>query len=316
MMSSHSDRYYSYLHRLPVPGGGGAHQALYGAGRFGARAGLSEEEVIADLQAWLPAGTRNVPDKEIEQAVHQAYADDAKPAGRRKRQPAPAVDRRLLERLIAAGRGTTEADIIARSPVPVRDWSPSEMACGVLDALYADEEFLFIGDDGWRGELSRTIRRKSEWIQTLKTMKGCPAPKLMLNPLSGQPAPKQSGNELTLRGDACIASHRYVVVEHDNLPLADQLAFWRMAPSLPIVALVLSGKKSVHAWIRVDCADAAEWEREIEQKLFPCYLVPLGFDPSCKNESRLTRMPGHMRRETGLLQRCIYLAPEGKAVAA
>lgn len=320
-MSKRLEEYLAYIGRLPAPGGNGAHRALYGAACFGLRAGLAAERVMDDLREHLPEGTRVVPDDEIEQAVTQAYADGGQKTGGsnarwREGRPAPAVDPKLVERLVAAGRGTTEADIMARSPVPVRDWSPVEMACGVLDALYSDEEFLFIGDDAWRGELGSTIRPKGEWVQILKAVGRCPWPKLMLNPLTGRPALKRDGKAGTYRGDACVASHRYVVVEHDGLPLADQLAFWRLCPSLAVVALIHSGKKSLHAWVRVDCAGADEWEEQVERKLFPCYLTPLGFDPACRNESRLTRMPGHVRRDTGLVQKCIYLAPEGKAVCA
>ena len=65
---------------------------------------------------------------------------------------------------------------------------------------------------------------------------------------------------------------------------------------------------------RVDCADAVEWEEGVENHLFPGYLKPLGMDPACKNESRLSRMPGHRRADTGQVQRVLYLAPMGKAV--
>jgi hypothetical protein len=103
-------------------------------------------------------------------------------------------------------------------------------------------------------------------------------------------------------------------VEFDALPREDQLAFW-WAVRLPVVVLVDSGGKSVHGWVRVrDVACAAEWGRSIEQHLFRDLLQPLGVDPACKNESRLSRLPGHHRKETGRWQRLLYLAPEGKAV--
>ena len=87
---------------------------------------------------------------------------------------------------------------------------------------------------------------------------------------------------------------------------------------LPVRALILSAGKSIHAWVDVDCADAAEWEREVNGVLFPKFLVPLGCDPSCRNRSRLSRMPGYTRpadsKSPGGMQRLIWLSPEGKAV--
>lgn len=304
--------YGELLQTLPAPGGGGAHQAVFRAGCLGFRAGMTAEAVIADVREHLPAGTRQVPDAEIEQGVWAGFAaasggDDGKPRG-----IAPRVAPGTLERLIREGRGTTEADILARSPVPL-DWPDAE-GWRVLDALYQDAELLFIGDDGRAGRLGETIRPKGEWVAALKRLGNVPHPKIMVNPLTGRPAPKKAGVGETLRGDACVAAPRFAVGEFDGLPLDDQLAFWRVVPRLPVAALVHSGKKSIHAWVRVDCADAAEWEAAVEKVLFPGYLKPLGLDPACKNASRLSRMPGHRRADTGQIQRVLYLAPQGKAV--
>jgi len=64
----------------------------------------------------------------------------------------------------------------------------------------------------------------------------------------------------------------------------------------------------------VDCA--ADWSRVVKRHLFAELLEPLGVDRACKNASRLSRLPGHYRKEKGAWQRVLYLAPDGKAVAA
>ncbi|MEI8258618.1 MAG: aldehyde dehydrogenase family protein [Deltaproteobacteria bacterium] len=81
--------------------------------------------------------------------------------------------------------------------------------------------------------------------------------------------------------------------------------------------LVVTGGKSIRGLVRVlgiycvtDCA------RVVESQLFGAVLEPLGVDPACKNESRLSRLPGHFRKEKDAWQRVLYLAPEGKAVGA
>lgn len=311
-MTSARVRYESYLVRLPPPGGGGAHRAIYGAGAFGCRAGLAADVVCADIRKFLPAGTRTVTDREIEEGVSQAYAD-VSGKGSCKAPSASRVAPGTLEKLIREGKGATEADIRARSPIRL-DW-PEHEGWRVLEALYGRGEFVFIGDDGWAGRIGETIRPVGEWVDLLRAKGIVPCPKMMGNTLSGKSASKKSGDGETLRGDACVAAHRFAVVEHDQIDVESQLAFWTAA-RLPVAALVFSGKKSIHGWVRVDCADAKEWKTEIEDRLFPQYLVPMGFDPACKNASRLSRMPGHRRADTGLVQRCLYLAPEGKAVAA
>jgi len=140
-------------------------------------------------------------------------------------------------------------------------------------------------------------------------------PKIIPNPLTGKPALKKSGEGMTLRGDGNVAAYRFALAEFDSISIEDQLAFWRAVPGLPLAALIHSGKKSLHGWLRVDCASGDEWAKEISGGLFPRYLVPLGMDPACRNPSRLSRMPGHRRADTGIVQRVLYVAPEGKAVA-
>jgi hypothetical protein len=307
--------YQEFLLNFPAPGGGGAHQALFRAGCLGARAGLTAEQVVLDLQEYMPEGTRVVPAQEVEDGVQAGFAEvTGKKGDRKKVAPAPVISPDALEKILKTGHGATEADIMARSPTPL-DWPEQEASWRVLEALYAPGEMIFIGDDGWSGRLGETIRPASEWVNLFQTIAHVPYPKIMVNPLTGIPAPKKSGTGMTLRGDGSIAANRFVVIEHDQLPLADQLAFWMGAP-LPVAAIISSGKKSIHGWVRVDCTDAIEWQSQIENKLFPQYLVPMGFDRSCKNASRLSRMPGHIRKDTRLVQKCLYLAPQGRAVAA
>ena len=117
-----------------------------------------------------------------------------------------------------------------------------------------------------------------------------------------------------MRGDGSVSTYRFAVAESDSMSLEDQLAFWMGCPSLPVAMLTFSGSKSIHALLRVDCADAAEWEAKIAGELFPGFLVPMGMDPACKNPARLSRMPGFYRIDTKQIQKCLYLAPEGKAL--
>ena len=80
---------------------------------------------------------------------------------------------------------------------------------------------------------------------------------------------------------------------------------------LPVVALIDSGNKSLHAWIHVpDVHTLDEWKIKIEQKFFEQCLKPLGIDTACKNPSRMSRLPGCIRKETGQRQRLLYLNPE------
>jgi hypothetical protein len=219
-----------------------------------------------------------------------------------------------LQQIIQRGQGATLESLIGASPVyPI--WPLAEESWRTLGFLYRPDDLLFIGDDGWNGTLGETIRPAGEWIEVFKREGGCRFPKLMANPLTGKAGPKKDKSGLSYRADSCIAAFRYMVCEFDAIPIEQQIAFWCAVPHLPIAAITHSGKKSLHALIRVDAANAREWDDQVERGLFGKYLAPLGLDASCKNESRLTRMFGHTRADTGLFQKVLYLAPEGKAVA-
>jgi hypothetical protein len=91
-----------------------------------------------------------------------------------------------------------------------------------------------------------------------------------------------------------------------------QIHFWA-GVKLPVAALVDSAGRSVHGWIRIDAAHAGEWTRRVEDKLY-AVLTTVGADGACKNEGRLSRMPGGLRAETGRWQRLLYLSPAGGPV--
>ena len=174
----------------------------------------------------------------------------------------------------------------------------------LLDSLWRHDEILFMGD-----KYGKDVATAQEWRRRFEA--GAPVPPFIM------PNPVKPEGGLTLEGkpsfrcDDAVASFRFAVAEFDGISKEDQLKLWWGFESAPIVALIDSGGKSIHAWLRVDCLDRAAWERDVEQTLFPRVLIPLGCDPACRNESRLSRMPGHFRAEKGAWQRLLYLNPEG-----
>lgn len=317
--------YDALIKHFPAPGGEGAHQAFFKAGALGYRARLTEEKIVADVKAALPQGRRSVSDDEIETGVSAGFADAmGHSLGGAKEKSQKAAKSRIpadaFKRLAALGKGATEADIMARSPVPL-DFPETEAGWRALELLYKPDDWIYMGKREHPGAIGRTVRSVTDWVKALKAGEtfAHSLPHIIINPLTGQPAPtKADAARVTMRGDNNVLRFDHMVVEMDHTPLDEQLAFWMAVPKLQVRALINSGNKSIHAWVAVDCADREEWEREIEEKLFPCYLVPLGADPSCRNESRLSRVPGHIRqpgdKNPGALQKLIYLAPEGKAV--
>jgi hypothetical protein len=138
-----------------------------------------------------------------------------------------------------------------------------------------------------------------------------------VNPLSGEAAPKKDGDGDTYRGDGNVNDFRHCLVEFDDMTRADQIRFWSAA-KLPIVALIDSGGKSIHAWLDVrklfTVTTSAQWDQHIKIGLYEKVLVPLGVDRACCNPSRLSRLPGCFREEHGKFQRLLWLSPVGREV--
>jgi hypothetical protein len=303
-----SERYQDALANLPESGGGGCHTAMLGVANLGVKAGLPDDVLFDDLRRSIH-GSRPVPDKEIQDTIRKARSE-CNETRYIAPMPRQRTTKRTLEKILHEGRHGSEADIWEASPVRI-DWPPEEDASRVLSFLYAPAEFLFCGIREEKAQPGEAIRPAGEWVEHFQA--GNPIPPLVMpNPLTGEEA-LSKGGEPSYRSDSCVRSFRFALVEFDNLTRDEQIAFWT-AIRLPVAALIDSGGKSIHGWIKVDCADVEAWEKDVERRLFMERLVPLGVDPACRNESRLSRLPGHHRSETGRWQRVLYLAPKGRPV--
>ena len=307
-------KYDNALKNLPPSGGGGCHTALLGAANYGAYAGVDPQQIHDDIRQHVH-GKRRVPDREIKAVIERAMKDRGQVIqydfkARKPIEKKPAFDGdKIRNKIIALGAGHGEADIWEASPVNI-DWQPEEDPLYLLKYLYQPDDLLFIGERYSPGIMNKTIRTSLSWVEHFQ-IGGQTSPHIIPNPLSGQEAATQCGKS-SFRADACVKSFRYAVVEFDNLSRKDQLAFW-WAVNLPVAALIDSGNKSLHGWIRIDGVnDADAWTQKVEANLFRKLLIPLGVDGACRNEARLSRLPGHSR--DGKMQKLLYLAPSGRRI--
>lgn len=88
-----------------------------------------------------------------------------------------------------------------------------------------------------------------------------------------------------------VTDFKYALVESDDMELEKQNALLREL-ELPIAALVFSGKKSLHAIVRVEASDLREYKKRVEYLYSICKKNGLKLDTQNKNPSRLSRMPG------------------------
>jgi hypothetical protein len=221
-----------------------------------------------------------------------------------------------LRNIINQGKFSDEGDLWDASPI--RLWHElQDDPAFFLEIMFQPNNLVWIGEHDEPGILGETIRSASEWIHYFHNG-GKTSPHIIINPLSGMPVPTKSGDKTTLRGDRNVTKFLYVLVEFDDLLREEQLRFWS-AIRLPVVALIDSGGKSIHAWLDVSnlagIATTDDWQTHIKSNLFDRLLTPLGVDGACKNPARLSRLPGHYRTKKGKFQRLLWLSPEGRPVS-
>ena len=300
-------KFFEALASCP-PGGSGVHSWLMGIANLAAIAGVSPQ----DAETAITQAMRRPPSPsgEVSSAIRKAYVEHNPNAPQANHAPVRAMPSKPMPkpntaaRLIAKGAAADEATWWEASPCRI-DREPGPMdAVALLETLYAPGAFVFCGE-----RYGAEVWTAAEWIGRFK--QGVPLPPHWIpNPLTGEEHPLADG-KLSRRGDSAVASFHFAVAEFDGMSKADQLALWWGFPSAPIVALIDSGGKSIHAILKVDAPNREAWAAEIEGKLFAQVLVPLGCDRACRNEARLSRLPGHFRREKNAWQRLLYLDPSG-----
>lgn len=101
-----------------------------------------------------------------------------------------------------------------------------------------------------------------------------------------------------LDGNGCknenVTEYRYALVESDDMDLNKQNALIREL-ELPVACLVHSGKKSIHAIVKIEACDYQEYRRRVDYLYKVCQKNGLNIDTQNRNPSRLSRMPGVIR---------------------
>jgi len=187
-----------------------------------------------------------------------------------------------------------EPDLFDASPIRLPNDSRKDPEV-VFESLYSPNEKLNIVTQ-YREQKERngkqkaipfgfgTTRTRNEWIDSFRS-DSIPQSQagawFRINPTNG--------NGIT---DEHVSFFRFVLMESDLIPPEIQISLFAKFP-IPICAIVKSGGKSIHAWIRIAATNAGEYREKVSM-LFSL-LSPFGFDSSNKNPSRLSRLPGTQR---------------------
>ena len=181
-----------------------------------------------------------------------------------------------------------------------KDWSPVTDLITYLQTLFQSTENVGYVVDVYEND-DRLSPKKGNWDRTagqlIEALKKC---KGDIGAVIGDCNPKAGAwirfNPLDGEGikNSNVTDYRYALVESDVVDLSKQEAIMREL-ELPIACMVYSGKKSVHAIVKVDAPDYAEYRRRVEFLYKVCEKNGLKVDTQNKNPSRLSRMPGVVR---------------------
>ena len=185
---------------------------------------------------------------------------------------------------------------------PPDAWNPVQDLIDYLSLLFdVDDRVGYVTGDVWKdsegkwlpskgvydrtaGELIASLKKHADDIgATVGDWKPEAGGWIRFNPLDGEGVKNEN-----------VTKFKYALVESDTLPIAEQDVLFRKM-ELPIVALVHSGGKSLHAIVRVDAADYEEYRKRVEFLYDFMEQQGVPIDKQNRNPSRLSRMPGLTR---------------------
>ena len=181
------------------------------------------------------------------------------------------------------------------------NWDPVKELVTYLETLFDSTENVGYVTESWQKDgkylpsKGCSDRTSGQLIELLNKCKGdiggvlgdynpeCGA-WIRFNPLDGKGVKNDN-----------VTEFRYALVESDKMDIAKQNEIIRTL-ELPVACLVHSGKKSLHAIVRIDAADYAEYRKRVDYLYAVCKKNGLEIDTQNRNPSRLSRMPGVMRQ--------------------
>ena len=186
------------------------------------------------------------------------------------------------------------------------NWNPAEQLITYLETLFEAGENVGYVTGSWEKtdeKGTRWLPQKGSWDRTagqlIEQLNSCNGD---IGSVFGDYNPEAGAwiRFNPLDGNGCknenVTEYRYALVESDHMDLEKQNAILREL-ELPIACLVYSGKKSLHAIVRVDAADYSEYRKRVDYLYEVCQKNGIDVDTQNRNPSRLSRMPGVQRGE-------------------
>lgn len=182
------------------------------------------------------------------------------------------------------------------------NWEPEKELITYIETLFGTDDNVGYVTRSWskpdddkkypdKGCWDRTAR---QLIQALSKCKGdigsvlgdydpAVGAWIRFNPLDGKGCKNEN-----------VTEFRYALVESDDMELEKQNAIIREL-EIPVACLVHSGRKSLHAIVKIEAADYNEYRKRVDYLYNVCQKNNLKVDQQNRNPSRLSRMPGVIR---------------------
>lgn len=179
-----------------------------------------------------------------------------------------------------------------------RQWNPAQQLIRYLETLFEASENVGYVTQSWQNEEGKYLPSKGSYDRTagqlIEQLSKCSedigavlgdynqeaGAWIRFNPLDGNGVKNEN-----------VSEFRYALVESDSMEIDKQNAILREL-ELPIACLVHSGKKSLHAIVRVDASDYNEYRKRVDYLYDVCQKNGIKVDTQNRNPSRLSRMPG------------------------
>ncbi len=190
--------------------------------------------------------------------------------------------------------------IEGKEVIEPEEWTPVEHLVKYLETLFEASESVGYVTSSWEKDGS-FFPQKGNWDRTagelIEQLNKCNGD---IGSVIGDCRPEVGAwirfNPLDGRGckNENVAEYRYALVESDKMDIDQQNAIIREL-ELPVACMVHSGKKSLHAIVRIDAVNYEEYRKRVDYLYDVCRKNGLVVDTQNKNPSRLSRMPGVMR---------------------
>lgn len=296
------DRARRYINAVPPAAAGNRNDSLNKlAFQVLERFRLDQADFESLMLEWAGGCTPPIPDGEAMKTIHSAWhgANGKGAVGSKARATLPAPSRNgKIHPSPKSAKIRYDLDGGQELPEPIDDG-----ARVIVQTLFEPGEGIRIVnaklDDEKGGEVpdgSGPCLSREEWLRKLDKANG--------NPNSIFSSSKKTGiyiaiNPLKVGGskDTDVTAYRHALVEFDDGLSPEEQFNLYLKSKIPCAAIIYSGGKSVHAWVKVGAGNRQEYDERVKQLYSHFESAGYMLDTKNKNPGRLSRLPNCVRFE-------------------